>query len=76
MTRTQTRCGLQNINADDAGSDEERAAGGLGLGDVDPGEGGVLTDWMKADCGEVGPNSTGVRRTYAMGQVDHLVDSF
>ncbi len=62
----RTRRGPRSINADDSGSEEERAARGSGPRVVDPGERGVLTDRTTADCGGVGPNMTYVERTYGM----------
>ena len=53
MTWGRTRRGPRSINADDLGSEEERAAGGPSQGAVDPGERGVLTDRTTADCGGV-----------------------
>jgi hypothetical protein len=77
MTLGLTRCGPRSINADNSGSEEERAAGGPGQGAVDPahhpGERGVLTDRMTAEWESVGPNITRVGRTYGMGRVDHSV---
>ena len=65
MTWGRTRCGPWSINADDSGSEEERAAGGPGPGAVDPGESGVLTDWTTAYVG----------RTYGMdGLIAQLQD--
>ncbi len=52
---------------------ERGGAGGPGLGAVDPGEHGALTDWMTADCGGVGPNITCVGRASVRGRVDHSV---
>ena len=73
MTWGRTRRGPRSINADDSGSEEERAAGGAGPGAVDPGERGGLTDRMTADCCGAGPNITCVGRTYGMVRVDHSV---
>ena len=73
MTWGRTRRGPRSINADDSGSEEERATGGPGPGAADPGERGVLTDRMMADCGGVGPTITCVGLTYGMGRVDRLV---
>ncbi len=53
MTWGRTRRGPLSINADDLGSEEERAAWGPGPGTVDSGERGVLTDRTTADCGGV-----------------------
>ena len=53
MTWGRTRRGPRSINADDSGSEEERAAWGPGPGAVDQGEHGVLTDRTTADCGGV-----------------------
>ncbi len=53
MTWGRTRRGQRSINADDSGSEEERAAGGPGSGAVDQGERGVLTDRTTAGCGGV-----------------------
>ena len=53
LTWGRTRRGPRSINADDSGSEEERAAGGPGPGAVDPAERGVLTDRKTADCGGV-----------------------
>ena len=73
MTWDRTRRGPRSINADDSGSEEERAAGGSGPGAVDPGERGVLTDGMTAECGGVEPNMTCVGRTYGIVRVDHSI---
>ncbi len=66
MTWGRTRRGPRSINADDLGSEEERAAGGEGPGAVDPGERGVLNDWTTADCGRVWRDIIYVERTYGM----------
>ena len=53
MTWGRTRRGPRSINADDSGSEQDRAAGGAGPGAVDPGERGALTDRTTADCSGV-----------------------
>ena len=49
----RTLRGPRSINADDLGREEERAAEGPGLGAVDLGERGMLTDRTTTDCGGV-----------------------
>ena len=60
MTWGRTRRGPRSINADDSGSEEERAAGGPGPGAVDPGErGGTLRRVPWATLGrELGPSES------------------